>query len=606
MHERTPADKAEAIFENGRLADILVTRNRQVLAMLGPAGHERELAILPPLPAVPPGQAEPGKNHKNSAPTAQTCLPVLVGSGTGLAFAELCDRLEQEHGPDFLLAVVDKETDILEANGLLEYFDPDEATGKSTRPVDRHPGVILLRQAGTRAMLEALTRWQTANKGLPLKPILNPFYLRLDRAHYHAAQICCEASAKSDFWSKTRYLKFQSPKPRILLMTSAYFLMGEIRAACERLAFPHFLLRLPEGELGQQEFIERLLAAVLNFKPDFIFTINHLGVDREGVLIELLENLRLPLASWFVDNPHLILYHYARLKSPWTAILTWDADNISSLGELGFENIAYLPLGVDVSRFRHRPHPAPFPGLPTAWNGRLAFVGNSMTNKVLSRRQKLTLPETLAGNYCQMAAGFGQSDERLVSAYLARAHPEQYEAFLQLPSLEDRLSYETMLTWEATRQYRYKCLEGIFDFAPLIVGDNGWQSLVPPSVTWHYHHELAYYDQLPDFYPCAAINFNCTSKQMKGAVNQRVFDVPATGAFLLTDYREQIENLFDPGSEIICYNSPEEANVLAARYLARPDERKAVAHAARQRILAEHTYDHRLRALARHMRALYA
>ena len=84
---------------------------------------------------------------------------------------------------------------------------------------------------------------------------------------------------------------------------------------------------------------------------------------------------------------------------------------------------------------------------------------------------------------------------------------------------------------------------------------------------------------------------------MKGAVNQRVFDVPATGAFLLTDYREQVENLFEPGREIICYHSPEEATDLARRYLARPQDRLAVAAAARARILAEHSYEHRVRAL---------
>ena len=74
--------------------------------------------------------------------------------------------------------------------------------------------------------------------------------------------------------------------------------------------------------MGCAEFVEELLRAVVEFKPDFVFTVNHLGVDREGVLIDLLARLELPLASWFVDNPHLILYVYDRLNSPWTSIFT--------------------------------------------------------------------------------------------------------------------------------------------------------------------------------------------------------------------------------------------------------------------------------------------
>jgi spore maturation protein CgeB len=92
---------------------------------------------------------------------------------------------------------------------------------------------------------------------------------------------------------------------------------------------------------------------------------------------------------------------------------------------------------------------------------------------------------------------------------------------------------------------------------------------------------------------------------MRGAVNQRVFDVPATGAFLLTDYREQVEQLFEPGREIICYHSPEEAADLARYYLARPEARRSVALAARQRVLAGHSYEHRVRELMTKMRKFY-
>ena len=119
------------------------------------------------------------------------------------------------------------------------------------------------------------------------------------------------------------------------------------------------------------------------------------------------------------------------------------------------------------------------------------------------------------------------------------------------------------------------------------------------------HEELSYYTDLPFFYQLSDINFNCTSAQMKGAVNQRIFDVPCAGAFVLTDWREQMDELFTPGKEVIFYREPGETPELIRHYLAKPNERARIAAAARARVLAEHTYVHRLQTLAARMREVY-
>lgn len=126
---------------------------------------------------------------------------------------------------------------------------------------------------------------------------------------------------------------------------------------------------------------------MVSFKPDCCITLNHMGVDVEGVLMDLLARLQLPLASWFVDNPHLIIHLYSRCVSPWTALFTWDADNIESLRRTGFEHVFYLPLGTDPDRF----HPSRA-AVPDAWKADISFVGNSMLYKVGGRLEKRTLP----------------------------------------------------------------------------------------------------------------------------------------------------------------------------------------------------------------------
>jgi spore maturation protein CgeB len=557
---------AEAVVEDGRLADVRLDWPDRSWRLAGRSGEKTERGAV------------------ERAGLTEGSLPVLVGSGMGHALEMM---LKSWPGA---VAVVDKEEPVLELTGLRDrYADEDRVRWIGEREPEE--------------ALKSLTRWQMEQGGGPFLPVVLPVYPRLDREYYGAVAERLAASRSYDFWSRARYAKFGSWPPRVLHLTSDYFLLGELVRASERLDTPHYFLNIGSKETGRQEFVEQLLKAVIEFKPDFIFTINHLGVDREGVLIDLLEKLRIPLASWFVDNPHLILSLYDRLVSPWTAIFTWDSDNVDSLRDMGFEHVSYLPLATDVTRFKPRKNlPAEHP-----WRARVSFVGNSMVHKVDKRMGVADPPRGLVRRYKEIAAAFGESDERSVSRFIHREFPREAALFDRLETTERKLAFETMITWEATRQYRTRCVEKILPFTPLIAGDDGWLSTFPgEGADWRRHPELSYYDDLPHFYPLSEVNFNTTSKQMKGAVNQRVFDVPASGSFVLTDDRAQMQRLFEPGREIAVYGNPDEIPGLVERYLAEPEERRRIVERARAVILDRHTYEHRLMTLFRAMRDIFA
>lgn len=566
---------ADAVREGDSLLDVRIEwPGGRTWHMLGRGGAQRELRLLE---CLSPSARD---SSPDSGPACPEHLPVFIGSGTGAALLRFI-----EMNPGRPAAVVDREHAILAVTGIREKLHGNT----DILWVDSHDA------------LRELTRWQAANGGLRLIPVCNPLYLRLDPDYYRDILDKMKASASYNFWERARYPKFREWPPRVLLITSKYFLMGEIIRACERLGVPHHLLHIDDDELGRTEFVEQLLEAVISFRPDFVFTINHLGVDREGVLSDLLGRLQLPLASWFVDNPHLILYLYNSLVSDWTSIYTWDADNIASLKDMGFSHVEYLSLGVDAKRFVPRPHD---PGHPLSSD--VAFVGNSMVHKVVQRMKAGKFPRELLLHYRDIARDFAESEERSVRAFFANNYSRLATHFEALGETERKLAFEAMLTWEATRQYRTTCVAQTLPFNPLIAGDDGWKlTFRNETRPWRWHHELNYYEDLPRFYPLHAVNFNCTSKQMKGAVNQRIFDAPATGAFILTDWRVQIENLFEPGTEVICYNEPEEAGELIRRFLDHPAERRAVAQAARRRILAEHTYEHRVETLLHSMKRIY-
>lgn len=536
--------------------------------MLHPGGAERETAVV--------------DAHMHELQNG--CLPVLLGCGLGHALGRV---LQNSHGP---VAVVEKETDLQAVTQVLQNL-----------PADQAQRVTLITQAQPQIALTELTHWQMRHGGMRLLPLALPFYLRLDRNYYSCLQKELAASAKFDFWSKATGPRFVGSSPRVLLLTSKYFLMGEIEGACRKLGIEHKLVVIRDDAVARTDFVQQLLEAVISFRPDCCITLNHMGVDVEGVLMDLLARLQLPLASWFVDNPHLIIHLYTRCVSPWTTLFTWDSDNIPSLQAAGFEHIYYLPLGTDPDRF----HPSKGAAATAAWKAELSFVGNSMVYKVGGRLKNGRFPRALLLTFHAVSREFMQSDQRSVADFLKNYRPDTYAQYLTLPDNEAKLAYETAVTWQATRLYRNGCVRRLLPLRPLIVGDAGWKvEFRHEAQQPRYMDALSYYNDLPLFYPQSVINFNCTSKQMKGAVNQRVFDVPATGSFVLTDWREQMDQLFEP-HEMACYRDPDEAPDMVRHYLSHPQERQRIVQAARQRVLACHTWQHRLQTMLEHMREVY-
>ncbi|MGE4505412.1 MAG: glycosyltransferase [Desulfovibrionaceae bacterium] len=525
------------------------------------------------------GGAEREAELARSVP--EDALPVLLGSGLGRCLELLAGRPA--------VVVVDRERAIQEASGARERFAGQE----NVHWLDGGAEAVLAR-------VEALRR----EHGLTgVHALRLPLYQRLDREYYGA--LAARLQAMDAFTRTVRAPRFRSGQARVLLLRRPYFLYREIESALERLGMPVAVVEIPEEDAALGPFVERLLGQVAAFRPDFALTVNHFGLDREGHLAALLEDLGLPLASWFVDSPALILADYPT-ATPGTCVFTYDADNVDWLGGRGFSRAHYLPLATDERRF------APGGQVLEAWRARVSFVGDSMVAPVARLVEAAGLSARFRAALSEVARGFARSGEASPVHFLEAAYPELYAEWAAMADAEQRLACERGVTFAAAGSYRADCVRELLPFGPLVAGDEGWrQVLGPPGLRgegnsgWRAHGPLEYYSELPRFYQCAEVNFNCTSAQMKGAVNQRVFDVPACGGFLVTDRREQLGALFDE-AELACYGEPGEIGEVVARWLADPRGRERLAERARRRVLAEHTYERRVARLAGIMRDTFA
>ncbi|MBW2085149.1 MAG: glycosyltransferase [Deltaproteobacteria bacterium] len=396
------------------------------------------------------------------------------------------------------------------------------------------------------------------------------------------------------------YPRLKKESLKILILHGKHLLIRELLNNLKALGHQARLVMIRDREADCQKIIQRLIEEIQMFKPDFVLTVNHLGFDMEGSVTGFLTQIKMPYASWYVDSPMLILRHYEKNISDFCSIFLWDSDYIADIKSLGIERVYYLPLGTDETVFKPlNGRPSPLAHLSCG----ISFVGNSMTKAILKKIEKFGFKPGFLSRLDQAAREFIEISDRTPLALLKRMGVLEHEAAAGLDAA-GLVDLEALLIWRATQVYRLEMIQSLAPLHPTIIGDRAWADLLDPE-RFVLRDPLNYYEELPWFYPVCKVNFNVTSLQMKTGLNQRVFDLPACGAFVLSDAKRQMADLFQIGREVICYHEPAEALDLARFYLRHDAAREEVARLAYKRVLAEHTYRHRLSKLIEHMRRDY-
>jgi spore maturation protein CgeB len=126
----------------------------------------------------------------------------------------------------------------------------------------------------------------------------------------------------------------------------------------------------------------------------------------------------------------------------------------------------------------------------------------------------------------------------------------------------------------------------------VVAGPQYPEELRWPANVRHIHHLGP--ARHPAFYSSAAWQLNATRADMVAAgwsPSVRLFEAAACGAAMISDRWPGIEAFFTPGREILLPESTDEVASIVAH--THDDDRRAIGLAARERILAAHTAEHR-------------
>jgi spore maturation protein CgeB len=165
-------------------------------------------------------------------------------------------------------------------------------------------------------------------------------------------------------------------------------------------------------------------------------------------------------------------------------------------------------------------------------------------------------------------------------------------------SQEDRARYTCDVCFAgAPYPERIQILEQIsrMGISLKIYGWSGWKD----TPLKDFYFGPLYTTSLAKLYAVAKISLNMNVHPVDSGVNVRTFEIPAAHGFQITDNQPDLGNLFEIGKEICIFQTPEELFEKISYYLTHETERSAIVSAGRERVLRDHTLDHRARELLR-------
>jgi len=136
--------------------------------------------------------------------------------------------------------------------------------------------------------------------------------------------------------------------------------------------------------------------------------------------------------------------------------------------------------------------------------------------------------------------------------------------------------------------------------AHVAVYGSRWQRnfpLISPELRGRIVDQPVWGNDLQQLLARSKIVLNITRADFFGAqtgINLRLFETLAAGGFLLTDYCEEIEDLFEIGKEIEVFRSSSELVDKVRYYLENDEKRLSIARLGHERFLKNHTWRNRV------------
>jgi spore maturation protein CgeB len=390
-----------------------------------------------------------------------------------------------------------------------------------------------------------------------------------------------------------RILTFKATKEGTL----AYELLEDSVGALRSIGQDVYVLDLYKERLKDtQDLAGAVYKAIKLHRPNFVFTITYFGL-----VPELFDQLRLPYVAWVTSDP---LTKGLPKPSPYFYLFISEKGAVDEVRRFGYKKVHHLPLAADPKRYVPIPKDG---GRLEEYECDVSFLGNAgptwdekyeRNGDFISREEGERIIERARRNPSLSAILLFL----LVKKNLSLKDAQRLEEWLKFSSIEKALKIKQIIEpirFKGLLWHRKDIIKEIaLHYEIHLWGDSAWEWLVGRSkAVYHGRMDCGIDKDGPSkLYSATKININLQSGIYGTGVSYRTFTIPSCGAFMVSNFRAELLELFEK-EEVVYFKEAKELDRLIGYYLRHPDERKEISKRARERVLKEHTFLHRMKKL---------
>ena len=347
-------------------------------------------------------------------------------------------------------------------------------------------------------------------------------------------------------------------------------------------------------ESSQDEKIYRMVETITLQKPMFVFSINFFPL-----VSKVCERLGVLYVALSVDCPVLELYS-VEIRNKCNRVFLFDYMQYLSVKDENPEGIFYLPLGGTAEAYDR---------LMGSYTGQkdflydVSFIGSLYSEK--SPYESLPLSDYTRG-WCD-----GLMDIQLqvpgmeilregITENIIREFKKAGAQYMDFPGMISDMNAFVVLNeqlgYAITARERQMYLNALGEACDLHLftgSDTG--ALKGVKV----HGRVSSLKEMPQVFRQSRINLNINMRPIQTGLPQRIWDVLASGGFMLTSYEEELPEYFEIGKHLDAFENAAEAKEKVRYYLAHEEKRMEMTMAGYELVKEKHTVLHRVMQIIR-------
>jgi len=384
------------------------------------------------------------------------------------------------------------------------------------------------------------------------------------------------------------------------------------------------------SHIKDKPFEEKLAGYLQAGRYDAVFSVNYFTV-----ISNICQQYNINYISWTCDAP-LLSMRNPSIYNPVNTIYVFDKKEYGYFHNKGADTVKYLPLAGAPERISRllADYPGKYNRNDNNYTGNkkysynISFVGN-LYDKNRYDEMAAALPPYLCGYMdAVIEAQLNVSGGNIINLLLTDEIIDNAKQYIDIKNqdcpgtdisynqdnnlynnlynsqdknlygnLNDNLKIHlatSVLSYKTASLMRTSILNSLGDIADVHLFTTSGTGRLFKVIT---HPPVRYLNEMPFVFASSKINLNITIPNIEDGIPLRVFDILSAGGFLMTDYRPELENLFDIGRELVVYDGEKDLIAKALYYLENDKERELIRVNGFDKLRKLHTYKHRIKTM---------